>query len=114
MFRDRSFVLVWSILILEPRSAVYQELRRFVFDRHFGDLRLDHLMFGYRLAELGTLIGVVDRQLEGAAGDTQGARGTVDARVVELPHAYLEALPFLAEQCVLRNFRTVKDKFAGW
>jgi hypothetical protein len=59
---------------------------------HLGQLELDRLMLGDRLAEGVPLLGVADGQLEGAQGDAAAASGHVDPADLDAVHHLVEAL----------------------
>ncbi len=60
--------------------------------RHVGQLELDRLMLGDRLAECPALLGVLEGQLQRALGEADAAGGDVDAAELERVHHLAEAL----------------------
>ena len=66
--------------------------------RVVGELPLDRLERGDRLAELAALLRVVARRLVGALREADRQRGDADAAGVEHLQRVDEALPLLAEQ----------------
>src|ERR1700684_2599186 len=63
--------------VLHRRRAAHEQPRRVDLRRHVGELELDRLVLGDRLAERLALLGVFERQLERALGEAGGARGDV-------------------------------------
>ena len=100
-------------LVLEPRRAIDQQLRRMMLNRHLRNLRLHHLVFRNRLTKLSPLIRVLDRRVDRRPGDAPRSRSTTEAGVVQLPHADLETVASLAEQRILGRLCPVKRHFAG-
>src|SRR5205085_14590 len=78
--------------ILQAAGAQRQQPRGLDLRRHVGELELDRLVFGDRLAERFSLLGVAQRQLQRALGDTYAARGHVDAAHLQGVHHLGEAL----------------------
>ncbi len=60
--------------------------------RHVGELELDRLVLGDRLAEGLALLAVAEGQLQGPLGDADAAGGDVDAAHLERVHHLHEAL----------------------
>src|SRR4051794_30887885 len=90
--------------VLEPRRLAREEPRRLHLGGHVGELELDRLVLGDRLAEGLALLRVAQRQLERALGDPDAASSHVHAadleRVHHLPEALVEAGLLAAEDAV--------------
>src|SRR3954447_11057305 len=100
--------------VLHARGADGEHPRGLELGGHVGELELDHLVLGDRLAERLALLGVLDRQLEGALGQADAAGGDVDAadleRVHHLREALVEAAVLAAEDRVRRRLVAVEDQ----
>ncbi len=79
--------------VLHPRRLAGQQAGRLDLGRHVGELELDRLVLGDRLAEGLALLAVAEGQLERALGDADAAGGDVDAADLERVHHLHEALP---------------------
>src|SRR3954447_12168294 len=77
--------------VLHPGGAERHQARRVDLRRHVGELELDRLVLGDRLAERLALPGVLQRELERALGDADAARGDVHAPDLERVHHLREA-----------------------
>src|SRR6476661_7204028 len=100
-------------------------LRRFAGDQagrldlggHVGELELDRLVGGDRLAEGLALLAVAEGQLQGALGDADAAGGDVDAtdleRVHHLHEAGADAGLLAAENALGRALVAVVDELGG-
>src|ERR1700710_472 len=78
--------------VLHPRRLAGDEAGGLDLGRHVGELELDRLVLGDRLAEGLALLRVAQGELEGALGDTDTAGGDVDAADLERVHHLAEAL----------------------
>src|SRR6476646_6102382 len=78
--------------VLHPRRLAGQQARRLDLGRHVGELELDRLVLGDRLAEGLALLAVAEGQLERPLGDADAAGGDVDAADLERVHHLHEAL----------------------
>jgi hypothetical protein len=77
---------------LRPGGVDHERVRGLDLGGHLGELELDRLVLGDRLAEGGALLGVLDGELEGADRDAAGAGGDVDAADLDAVHHLVEAL----------------------
>ena len=80
------------------RGAAGEQPGRFQFRRHVGELELDRLMLGDRLAHGGAYLGVGEGGFERGPGDPYGARGDVDAADLEHAEDLGETAAGFAEQ----------------
>src|SRR4051812_29757329 len=78
--------------VLHPRRLTGDEAGGLDLGRHVGELELDRLVLGYRLAERLALLAVAQGELEGALGDADAAGGDVDAADLQGVHHLHEAL----------------------
>src|SRR4051794_35218137 len=78
--------------VLHPRGLAGYEAGGLDLGRHIGELELDRLMLGDRLAEGLALLAVAQGELEGALGDADAAGGDIDATDLERVHHLHEAL----------------------
>src|SRR5581483_6470365 len=103
--------------VLHARRLEREHPRRLDLRRHVGELELDRLVLGDRLAERLALLAVAERQLERALGDADAAGGDVDAPDLERVHHLAEALaepPLLAPEDALgRADVAVVDELRG-
>ena len=82
---------------------VGEQARGLDLGREVGDLRLDRLELGDRLAERLALLRVGDRLVERALGEADAHRGDADPAAVEDVEELLEAVAAAAEQVRLRH-----------
>src|SRR5436190_15000755 len=78
--------------VLHPRRLAGDEPGGLDLGRHVGELELDRLVLGDRLAEGLALLAVAQRQLQGTLGDADAAGGDVDPANLERVHHLHEAL----------------------
>src|SRR6476659_3087863 len=78
--------------VLHPRRFAGDEAGGLELSRHVGELELDRLVVGDRLAEGLPFLAVAERQLQGALGDSDAAGGDVDPADLERVHHLHEAL----------------------
>src|SRR5215210_3774141 len=103
--------------VLHPGRLQREQARRLDLRRHVGELELDRLVLGDRLAEGLALLRVAQGQLERALGDPDAAGRDVDPahleRVHHLDEALVEALLLAAEDHVRRALVAVEDELGG-
>ncbi len=87
--------------VLEARGAQRQQPGRVDLGRHVGELELDRLVLGDRLAERPALLRVGERVLERGARDAERLGRDADPAAVERRHRDLEAAADLAEQVIV-------------
>ena len=80
---------------------------------HVGQLELSVLELAQALAELDTLLRVLDSLVDSALAQAQGLRGDADPAAVQGLHGDLEALALFAQQILLGNDAVLKDQVAG-
>src|SRR6185295_7054148 len=78
--------------VLHPRRLARKEASGLDLGRHVGELELDRLVLGDRLAEGLALLAVAEGELQGALGDADATGGDVDAADLERVHHLDEAL----------------------
>src|SRR5215217_5390971 len=78
--------------VLHAGGLERQQPRRLDLRGHVGELELDGLVLGDRLAERLALLAVAQAELQRALGDADAARGDVDAADLERVHHLAEAL----------------------
>ena len=81
--------------------------------RHVGDLEADGLEVRDRVAELLAVVGVLDRIVERALGEADGAGGGVGAGRLEAGRRVVEGVAFLADQVGLVDAEIVEGQFPG-
>jgi hypothetical protein len=83
--------------------------------RHVGQLELQRLEAGERLAELLALVQVGTRRVQRTLRRADRAGGDVDAPAVEPPHRDAKALAFAAQQVVGGHAHVVEAMVrVGW
>ncbi|MNT32801.1 hypothetical protein D3C72_1687000 [compost metagenome] len=87
--------------------------RRDQFDGHVGQLELQCLEFGQRLAELAALAHVTASGIQRALRSTQRAGGDVDAAAIEPLHRQLEAATLLSQKVADRYADVFEGDAAG-
>src|SRR6476620_4929238 len=78
--------------VLHPRRLAGEEAGGLDLGGHVGELEMDRLVLGDRLAEGLALLAVAEGELEGPLGDADAAGGDVDAADLERIHHLHEAL----------------------
>src|SRR3954447_1290469 len=78
--------------VLHPRRFAGDEAGGLELGRHVGELELDRLVLGDRLAEGLPFLAIAEGQLEGALADADAAGGDVDPADLERVHHLHEAL----------------------
>src|SRR5260221_968439 len=78
--------------VLHPRRFAGDETGRLDLGRHVGELELNRLVLGDRLAEGLALLAVAEGQLQRPLSDADAARGDVDPANLERVHHLHEAL----------------------
>src|SRR3954465_2557744 len=78
--------------VLHPRRFAGDEAGRLELGRHVGELELDRLVGGDRLAEGFAFLAVAEGELERPLADADAAGGDVDAADLERVHHLHEAL----------------------
>ena len=99
-------------LSFERRGAVAEQPSRFLLHDHLRDHILNHLELADLLAELHTLVRVLNRRLAAGASETHGSGAATEPRVVQIRHANLEAVAFLAQHVFLRHLAIVEEQLA--
>src|SRR5258708_1624060 len=93
--------------VLHPRRFAGDETGRLDLGRHVGELELNRLVLGDRLAEGLALLAVAEGQLQRSLRDSDAASGDVDPaeleRVHHLPEALVQPLGFAPEDAVGRS-----------
>ena len=89
-----------------------EEPRRFFVHDHLCDQILVHLILADLLTELLSLIAIVHRRFACRTRQAHGAGGTVEPRLVQLPHANFEAIAFFAKQVFSGKREILKGQFA--
>src|SRR5712691_243306 len=77
---------------------------------HAGELELDGLELGDRLAELDALLRIAQGRLEGRLAHADGAGGMGDAAALERPGHLLEAALAPAEERCHRDLHVVEGE----
>ena len=91
-----------GIAVGEAGGTVHQQARRFFVDNHLRDQFLVHLILANLLSELLSLITIIHRRFARGTRDPQRTGGTIETRLIELPHADFETVPFFPEQVIGR------------
>ena len=91
VLRHAGFHVAAPALVVGLRGVVGQRDRGFGADRHLGELELDRLMLGDRLAEGLAQLRVAHRFVERRLGDAAAARRDVDAAELEPAERRLQA-----------------------
>ena len=89
-------------LIGKPRSPVHQQARRFFLHDHLRDQFLVHLVLADLLSKLLPLVAIIHCRFARRARNPKRSGGAIETRLVELPHADFETVPFFAEQVIGR------------
>jgi len=96
------------------RGGIDEEARCLDLRRHVGQLDLDRLVLGDRLAESDPLLSVPDRLLKGGPGEPEPARSQIDALGLEPGHHVLEPEALdAADQVRRRNREVVEVQLGG-
>ncbi|MNM80956.1 hypothetical protein D3C81_929390 [compost metagenome] len=80
---------------------------------HVGELELQGLELGQRLAELLAFLDIAQRLLQRGLGGAEGAAGDVQAAAVQSLHGVDEALAFRADAVARRNAHAFESDGAG-
>src|SRR4051794_16421881 len=94
--------------VLEHGGLVDEQPRGLDLGRHVGELGLDRLIFGDRLAERLALLGVRERLVERPLRQPDAHRGHADPPAVERLEELLEAHAGRPEQVLLRHARAIE------
>src|SRR6476620_12057056 len=102
--------------VLHPRRFAGDQAGSLDLGRHVGELELDRLVVGDRLAEGLPFLAVAKGKLEGALGDADAAGGDVDAadlkRIHHLHEALAETRLLAAEDALRRALVAVVDELS--
>ena len=109
----RRFDAVGFVVLLQFRSAVYEESCSAQLRRHIRELEGDSLLEADGLSELDTFLRVRDRFFISALSDAESLGCDPDTSAVKGGHRDLEALSQLAEEVFLRNLDIVENQFRG-
>ena len=101
------------VILLLHGSGVHQVLGGLHPGVHIGQLELGVLELAQALAELDTLLGVLDGLVDSALAQAQGLRGDADPAAVQGLHGDREALALFAQQVLLGDDAVLKDQVAG-
>src|ERR671916_1824552 len=100
--------------VLEPGGVDHHQVRGLDLGGHLGELERDRLVLCDRFAEGSPLLGVADRELEGADGDAAGSGCHIDPPYLDAVHHLCEALAGrVAEYLVSTDAMAVEDQLGG-
>ena len=94
-------------------EAVEEAARRLALGLHVGELRLDQLVLGDRLAHRLARLRVLERVVGRALRDAERLRGHAGPGAVEDPHRDPESLTLLAEEVPGGDATAVEGELAG-
>src|SRR5258708_18224468 len=113
-FGHASFQVAALAPVLFLRGLLEQETRRLYPGRHIGQLELDGLVLGNRLAKGGALLRVLDGVVKCRLGHTYSSRRYVDTPDLQSAHNVFKPLAFAAtKQAVRSHTHIIEDKFGG-
>src|SRR5258708_27827359 len=113
-FGHASFQVAALTPILFLRGLLEQETRRLYPGRDIGQLELDVMVLGNRLAKGVALLRVLDRVVKCRLGHTYSSRRYVDTSDLQSAHNVLKPLAFAAtKQAVSGHTHIIEDKFGG-
>ena len=95
--------------VVHARGLIDQQFRRFHLSRHFPKLQLDRLMLDDRLAKGFPLLGIAQRQFQGALCDTGAAGSHIDTPELQATHRDMESAAFLAADQVIDRYAEILE-----
>src|SRR5215510_6471744 len=111
VLRYGSLEIVWLPLVRKPGGTMHQQARRFFLHDHLRNQFLVHLVLADLLSELLSLIAIIHCSLACGACHAQRACGAIEPRLIQLPHADFETIPFFAEQVFTRKLEILEGQF---
>src|SRR5712692_709823 len=99
--------------IPQVRRTKSEEARGVNLDRRLRDHLPDQLEVSDRPSERFAVFHVLRRGLEGGSGHADGSGGDADPAAVQGPHGLVPAVPFLADEVLLRDAAVLERKVRG-
>src|SRR5262249_10864833 len=100
-------------VVCEPRRLIDKQARGFHFRGHVGTLELNRLKFADGFSELFTLLGVVQRRVEGALRHSKAESSDGNSPAIQNSEASGKAFTFGDEKIRRRDAAIGEDNFRG-